>query len=146
MPGWVRCRAAALGLIAALTGCATGAVHGPAVHVPAPGISERISGAIEAAPGHHLVMGDLNIPAGAPIPRHYHHGEEFLYILGGSTVIVRADMGEVELQPGQAIRIAPGTVHWGRAGPKGLRAVSTWVVPDGQPLRVPVPDQQGTLP
>lgn len=146
MPGLVRCRAAALILVAGLTGCAVPPGQGTAVHVPPPGISERISGALEAAPGHHLVMGDLNIPAGAPIPRHYHHGEEFLYILGGSTVIVREGLGEEDLQPGQAIRIAPGTVHWGRAGPQGLRAVSTWIVPDGQPLRVPVPDWQDAVP
>jgi quercetin dioxygenase-like cupin family protein len=126
-------------LAGALHGCATRPAPGPTVHLPPPGISERISGPIEAAPGHHLVMGDLNLPADAPIPRHFHHGEEFLYILGGSTVIVREGLGEEELQPGQAIRIAPGTVHWGRAGPEGLRAVSTWIVPDGQPLRVPAP-------
>ncbi len=128
-------------LAAGLGACATPGPQGVAVYQPAPGISEVLSGPIQAAPGHHLVTGDLNIPASAPIPRHYHHGEEFLYILGGSTVIVREGQGEMTLRPGQAIRIAPGTVHWGRAGPKGLRAVSSWVVPDGQPLRVPVPEQ-----
>lgn len=130
-------------LAAALGGCASSEPAGLAVYQPGPGITEVLSGPIEAAPGHHLVIGDLNIPGNAPIPRHYHHGEEFLTILGGSTVIAREGMGEQELLPGQAIRIAPGTVHWGRAGPEGLRAVSSWVVPDGKPLRVPVPDQAG---
>lgn len=132
-----------IALAAMVCACASAVPQGIAVYQPAPGITEVLSGAIQAAPGHHLVMGDLNIPANAPIPRHYHHGEEFLYILGGSTVIVREGSGEQELRPGQAIRIAPGTVHWGRAGPDGLRAVSSWVVPDGQPLRVAVPDQPG---
>lgn len=126
-------------LAAALAGCASPAARGVAIYQPRSGISEVLSGPIQAAPGHHLVTGDLNIPANAPIPRHYHHGEEFLYILGGSTVIAREGLGEQELRPGQAIRIAPGTVHWGRAGPEGLRAVSSWVVPDDQPLRVAVP-------
>lgn len=130
-------------LAAVLGACASPGPQGVAVYQPRPGISEVLSGPIEAAPGHHLVMGDLNIPAHAPIPRHYHHGEEFLYILGGSTVIVREGLGEMTLMPGQGVRIAPDTVHWGKAGPKGLRAVSSWVVPDGQPLRVAVPDQPG---
>lgn len=130
-----------IALAAVVVGCASSGPQGVAVYRPAPGITEVLSGAIQAAPGHHLVMGDLNIPANAPIPRHYHHGEEFLYILGGSTVIVRDGIGEEELRSGQAIRIAPGQMHWGRAGPEGLRAVSSWVVPDGQPLRVPVPEQ-----
>jgi len=132
-----------IALAAGLGACASPGSQGVAVYQSAPGITEVLSGPIQAAPGHHLVMGDLNIPANAPIPRHYHHGEEFLYILGGSTVIVREGEGEMTLLPGQGVRIAPGTVHWGKAGPKGLRAVSSWVVPDGQPLRVAVPDQPG---
>ena len=132
-----------IALAAGLCACASPGSQGVAVYQSAPGITEVLSGPIQAAPGHHLVTGDLNIPANAPIPRHYHHGEEFLYILGGSTVIVREGEGEMTLLPGQGVRIAPGTVHWGKAGPKGLRAVSSWVVPDGQPLRVAVPDQPG---
>ncbi len=132
-------RIAALLLAAVgLAGCVRDNSGGPAVYRPAPGITEIVSGPIEAAPGHHLVMGDLNIPPGAPIPRHFHHGEEFLYVMGGSTLIAREGQEDMTLLPGQGIRIAPGTVHWGRAGPEGLRAVSSWVVPDGQPLRVPV--------
>jgi len=132
-----------IALAAGLGACASPGPQGAVVYQPRPGIAEVLSGPIQAAPGHHLVTGDLNIPANAPIPRHYHHGEEFLYILGGSTVIVREGQGEMTLLPGQAIRIAPGIVHWGRAGPQGLRAVSSWVVPDGQPLRVAVPEQTG---
>jgi quercetin dioxygenase-like cupin family protein len=132
-----------IALAAGLGACASPGPRGVAVYLPRSGISEVLSGPIQAAPGHHLVTGDLNIPANAPIPRHYHHGEEFLYILGGSTVIVREGESEMTLLPGQGVRIAPGTVHWGKAGPKGLRAVSSWVVPDGQPLRVAVPDQPG---
>lgn len=137
------CPPVLIALAAGLGGCASPAPQGVAVYQPKSGISEVLSGPILAAPGHHLVTGDLNIPAGAPIPRHYHHGEEFLYILGGSTVIVREGQGEMTLLPGQGVRIAPGTVHWGKAGPQGLRAVSSWVVPDGQPLRVAVPEQPG---
>ena len=133
-----------IALAAVLGACASAGPQGAVVYQPRPGITEVLSGPIQAAPGHHLVTGDLNIPANAPIPRHYHHGEEFLYILGGTTVIVREGQDEMTLLPGQAIRIAPGTVHWGRAGPQGLRAVSSWVVPDGQPLRVAVPEQTGT--
>ncbi|WP_439469059.1 cupin domain-containing protein [Blastomonas fulva] len=138
-------RMAAL-LLAAVgqAGCARDNSDGLAVYRPAPGITEIVSGPIEAAPGHHLVMGDLNIPPGAPIPRHFHHGEEFLYVIGGSTVIARQGQEAMTLLPGQGIRIAPGTVHWGRAGPEGLRAVSSWVVPDGQPLRVPAPAPEGS--
>lgn len=110
----------------------------PAVYQPPAGVNEVLRGPIMAAPGHSLVMGDLAMPPGGEIPRHYHHGEEFLYVLGGSTWVYRPGMPDVLLQAGDALRIPPGTVHWGRAGPDGVRAVSSWVADDDQPLRVPV--------
>ncbi len=109
-----------------------------ATYQPPAGVNEVLRGPIVAAPGHSLVVGDLVMPAGGEIARHYHHGEEFLYVLGGSTVVSRPGMPDVLLQAGDSIRIPPGTVHWGRAGKDGVRAVSSWVASDDQPLRVPV--------
>lgn len=125
----------------ALAGCASGG-GSIATYAPPQGISEVLTGPIDAAPGRSLVMGDLNMPAGAPIPRHYHHGEEFLYVLGGSAIVSRPGTADVTLRPGEGLRIASGTVHWGRAGSEGVRAVASWVSVDGQPLRVAVPDPE----
>jgi len=121
----------------ALAACTSGAGR-PAIYAPPPGINEVLTGPIESAPGHSLVMGDLALPAGAAIPRHYHYGEEFIYVLGGSAVVSRAGQADVTLHPGDGLRIAPGVVHWGRSGPDGFRGISTWVKADDKPLREPV--------
>ena len=138
-------RRASLALPIILAGCAAAPVPpastaDPAVLTPPPGINQVIEGPIVAAPGHSLVLGDLNLAPGAAIPRHKHRGEEFVYVLGGSTVLSRAGEPDITLVAGQSLRIAPGTVHWGRAGPDGLRAISAWVKVDGQPLREAVPE------
>jgi len=126
---------AAAGLCAlALAGCAAGNPAIP-VYVPPQGTNQVLEGPIAAAPGHSLVVGDLNMPAGAEIPRHYHYGEEFLYVIGGSATVSRPGVPDVVLGPGEGLRIPPGTVHWGRAGREGVRAVSSWVATDGKPLR-----------
>jgi len=125
-------------LLASLTACSANGTTIP-TYQPAPGVNDVLSGPIAAAPGHSLVVGDLVMPAGGEIARHYHAGEEFLYVLGGSTVVSRPGMPDVTLTAGQGIRIPPGTVHWGRAGPDGVRAVSSWVKRDDQPLRTAVP-------
>lgn len=133
-------RAAAAGLLA-LGGCAGGG--GPVtVYQPPQGINQVLEGPISAAPGHTLIVGDLNMPAGATIPRHYHYGEEFIYALGGSAVVSRAGMADMTLHPGEGLRIAPGVVHWGKAGPEGFRAVSSWVKDDARPLREPVSEPE----
>jgi quercetin dioxygenase-like cupin family protein len=109
------------------------------VYVPPPGTNQVLEGAIASDPGHSLIVGDLNMAPGAEIPRHYHYGEEFIYVLGGSATVSRAGMPDVVLRPGKGLRIGPGVVHWGKAGPGGMRAVSSWVKDDSKPLRVPVP-------
>ena len=133
----MRGRAAALALLA-VAGCAS-ADRAIPVYAPAQGINQVLEGPIAAAPGHSLIVGDLNMAPGAEIPRHYHHGEEFLYVIGGSAVVSRPGVPDITLRPGEGLRIAPGTVHWGRAGPEGVRAVASWVQVDGKPLREAVP-------
>jgi quercetin dioxygenase-like cupin family protein len=122
-----------------LIGCSAGGKQ-IAVYQPPAGSNQVLNGPIAAAPGHSLVMGDLVMEAGGTIPRHYHAGEEFLYVLGGSATVYREGEAAMTLEAGQGVRIAPGTVHWGAAGAHGVRAVSSWVAVDGQPLRVAVPE------
>ncbi len=110
------------------------------VYQPPAGSNQVLEGPIMAAPGHSLIVGDLVMAAGGAIPRHRHLGEEFLYVLGGSAIVSREGEADVQLTAGQSIRIAPGIVHWGKAGPEGVRAVSSWVAVDGQPLREAVPE------
>lgn len=105
---------------------------------PENGANIVISGPIAAAPEHQLKSGDIVLGAGAKVPRHYHHGEEFLYVIGGAITLSRPGLADLTLGPGDAIRIPPGQVHSARAGGGGARAVASWVVPDGKPLRVPV--------
>jgi quercetin dioxygenase-like cupin family protein len=123
----------------ALGGCAGGPVGTIPTFQPAAGVNEVLTGPIAGAPGRSLVMGDLVLAPNGEIARHFHAGEEFLYVLGGSAVVSRHGEQDVILLPGQGIRIAPGTVHWGRAGPEGVRAIASWVAVEGQPLRTPVP-------
>ena len=108
------------------------------VYQPPAGSNLVLEGPIAGAPDLHLVVGDLVMAAGGTIPRHTHSGEEFLYVIGGSTTISRAGEPDIVLTAGHGVRIAPGTVHWGKAGPEGVRAVSSWVVVNGQPLRTAV--------
>ncbi|MXO70639.1 cupin domain-containing protein [Alteraurantiacibacter buctensis] len=121
----------------ALAACST-APAGPqsvAVYDPPPGINQVLEDRIAAAPGHSLIVGDLNMGPGAPIPRHFHHGEEYIYLIGGSATVSRAGQPDLQLGPGQSVTIAPGVVHWGTAGPEGMRGISVWIKDDDHPLR-----------
>ncbi|HSG56607.1 MAG TPA: cupin domain-containing protein [Paracoccaceae bacterium] len=126
-----------LAVLALAAACST-APSGPqsvAVYAPPPGINQVLGGPMASNPGHSLIVGDLNMAPGTEIPRHFHHGEEFLYILGGSATVSRAGQPDVELRAGENVIITPGLVHWGNAGPEGMRAISVWVKDDTKPLR-----------
>ncbi len=137
-------RIAALLACCTLAACAspgtvTAPASAPAVYQPPVGSTPVLEGPIAAAPEHHLVMGDLVATPGMVIPRHRHSGEEFLYVIGGSGTLSVEGQPEVALSAGQGVRIAPGVVHGGVAGAEGMRAISSWVVVNGQPLRTPAP-------
>lgn len=135
-------RGAALLACVLLCGCATTGTTAasPALHQPPVGSNPVLEGPIEAAPGHHLVMGDLVATPGMVIPRHTHSGEEFLYVMGGWGTLSMEGQADIPLKAGQGVRIPPGVVHWGVAGEEGMRAVSSWVVVNGQPLRTAAPE------
>jgi quercetin dioxygenase-like cupin family protein len=137
-------RAAAVLGCAMLAGCAAPQAVAPAIGIiavyqPATGSTPVLEGLIAAGPGHHLVMGDLVATPGMVIPAHRHSGEEFLYVIGGSAVLSREGLPDLLLKAGEGVRIAPGVVHWGKAGEAGTRAISSWIVVNGEPLRTPEP-------
>lgn len=141
----MRSALALLAMLAPLAGCTTLPAYAPdglkiASYQPAPGSNVVLEGPIEGAPDRHLVMGDLVAAPGSVIPRHYHSGEEFLYVIGGSAILKREGMPDMELRPGQSVRIAPGVVHGGISGPDGTRAISSWIVVNNQPLRTLAPE------
>jgi quercetin dioxygenase-like cupin family protein len=133
---------AGLALTAALAlgACASAGPATIATYQPAPGLNEVMRGAIEAAPGHEVVVGDIVVLQDTTIAPHYHFGEEFIYVIGGSVLIERAGYADVTLRAGESLRVAPGIVHSGRSETDGARVISVWIKPEGRPLRVPVPE------
>ena len=133
-------RALAALAVCLLAACATTPQPtGVAIYQPQVGSTPVLEGPIAAAPGHHLVLGDLVATPGMVIPRHRHSGEEFLYVIGGSGTVTIEGQSDMVLGAGQGIRIEPGVAHSGVAGAQGMRAISSWVVVNGQPLRTPAP-------
>ena len=106
-------------------------------YLPPSGSNEIFRQATAAAPGHELIVADLNLPADAVGEPHYHPWEEYLYVISGSAVldIERAD--ERTLQAGESFVIPREAVHTPRAGPTGVRAIVIRVHKEGDPVMVP---------
>jgi quercetin dioxygenase-like cupin family protein len=134
------------GLLAlGLGACAHGHSGGMAEHVHdemgrhvdlPPGSNMMLTAPISAAEGLEVIISDVIIPPNATVPRHYHPGEEFVYVIEGYAVHVEAGKPDQILKAGDAYVIPPEAVHSPRGGPDGARAIVFRVHVAGKPERV----------
>ena len=94
-----------------------------AEHYPPAGSNEMLRAPITIADGLEVIISDVVIPPNVTVPRHYHPGEEFLYVLKGSAVHVEEGKPDQVLKAGDAYVIPPRAVHEPRGGPDGARAI-----------------------
>lgn len=86
-----------------------------------------------------VIMSELVLPPGASVPRHFHHGEEYLYVIGGGTV--ETPEGKViTFEPGQTLHFKREEVHGGftATGSSVLKVVTVHIVDKDEPLYAPV--------
>ena len=104
-----------------------------------PGSHAVLTAPIKAAEGLEVIVSDVVIPPGAQVPRHYHPGEEFLYLVEGSAVHVEEGKPDLPLNAGDSYVIPPNAVHAPIGGPQGARAVVFRVHVKGRQERYLVP-------
>ena len=145
-------RTSLIGLsLALLAGCAsvdTQADQSADATRPPPGSNQMLRAPITISDDLEVIISDVVIPPGAAVPRHYHPGEEFLYVIEGSAIHVEAGKPDQILSAGDAYVIPPQAQHAPRGGPDGARAIVFRVHKQGLPERVnvgedgPIPDVQ----
>ncbi len=103
---------------------------------PPPGSNMVLRAPITLADGLEVIISDVVIPPGATVPRHYHPGEEFLYLIEGSALHVEKGQADRLLKAGDAYVIPPRAEHAPRGGPEGARAVVFRVHVRDEPERI----------
>ena len=96
---------------------------------------------LEMVDGVEVVMSRVQVPPDTTLPKHYHPGEEFIYVLGGSGTMWLADRGDMPLAAGDAFTVPFKAVHTFTSGPDGARILVCRVHEAGQPMRITVEDQ-----
>lgn len=128
--------AVALGLIAAET------IGGPPLHAQPPGIKRAIllETALDGIDGKKLVMATAELAPGTAAGKHYHHGDEVVYVLEGTGVLRIDGRPDVVLRAGDSYHLPAGLAHDVRNdGATPARALVVFVVDVDKPLAVPVP-------
>lgn len=107
---------------------------------PPPGSNEVLRSPLAGTPGVEVIASDVVIPPNGQVARHYHPGEEFLYLIEGTAIHVEEGEPDRVLKAGDSYTIPPRAIHAPRGGPEGARAIVFRVHVAGQPERIEAPE------
>ena len=79
----------------------------PRAYPPPPGSNEVLRAMLAGTPGVEVIVSDVVIPPNGQVPRHYHPGEEFLYLIEGSAIHVEQGKPDLPLKAGDSYAIPP---------------------------------------
>lgn len=88
-----------------------------------------------SVPGREMIQVRVELDPGVASPRHWHPGEEIIYVLEGSLEYEIEGQPTVTLKPGDVLFIPAGTIHAAKAvgNGKGVE-LATYIVEKGKPL------------
>jgi len=122
-----------------VAGCAVAAIAHDAVQgLPDrdPGSNQVLNADLETASGLEVIISDVVLPPNSALPKHYHPGEEFAYMIDGSLIFSQEDEPDLEIKAGEAASIRKERVHAVRTGDAPTRIIVFRVHPKGEPERV----------
>jgi quercetin dioxygenase-like cupin family protein len=102
------------------------------------GVSRTVFGRMDVPAGYETVVGSADLPPGASIGRHSHHGTEFGYVASGEVEFAVEGQPPYRLKAGGFYKINAGKIHdVHNIGADPVKAVATWVIEKGKPLAEP---------
>ena len=91
---------------------------------------------LEGVDGTEVIVSKVYIPANTSLPKHWHPGEEFVYILEGSVTLWQKGKENITGKAGEVIRVPLKQIHTGITGKEGVSLLVFRVHEQGQPERV----------
>ena len=116
-----------------------GVVISPAYAEPAnnkPTLATLLSGELARVEGTEFVVSRVQIPPNMTLPKHWHPGEEFVYVVSGRVTLWQEGKDELVFVEGEAGKVPLKQVHTAITGDEGADLVVFRVHEKGQPERV----------
>jgi len=99
-------------------------------------IDNILTSQLELVAGTEIIISHVEIPANTTLPKHWHPGEEFVYVLEGSEVLWQKDKPDVHLKKGDVFKVPLKQIHTAKTGEEGVTILVFRVHEKGQPVRV----------
>lgn len=95
---------------------------------------------LEGIDGTEVIVSRVTIPPHTSLPKHWHPGEEFAYILEGSVTLWQKDKEDIVGRQGDTVKVPLKQVHTAITNDEGATILVFRVHEQGEPERVPVED------
>lgn len=106
--------------------------------IPGLKIDNIMASELESVKGTEVVVSHVEIPADTVLPKHWHPGEEFVYVLEGSVILWQQDKPDTRLSQSDVFRVPLKQIHTAKTSEEGATLLVFRVHELGRPVRVNV--------
>ncbi|GEA60245.1 cupin domain-containing protein [Vibrio comitans] len=99
-------------------------------------LENLLSAELEGKPGTEVIVSRVYIPPKTSLPKHWHPGEEFAYIIDGSVTLWQKGKEDLHLTAGQVAKVPQHQVHTATTDEEGATIIVFRVHEKGKPERV----------
>jgi quercetin dioxygenase-like cupin family protein len=101
-------------------------------------LDNLLTSRLEGAEGIEVIISRVTIPANTSLPKHWHPGEEFAYILEGSVVLWQKGKADVIGRKGEVVKVPLKQIHTAMTKDEGATILVFRVHEQGKPERIKV--------
>ena len=101
-----------------------------------PELTTLLRSALEGVAGTEVIVSRVKLPPGSKLPKHWHPGEEFAYVIEGSVTLWLEGEGERVIHAGEAGKVPLRKVHSASTRDEGATILVFRVHEAGRPERV----------
>jgi len=128
-----------LGIFLTAPALASDQEHAPAAETPSgPKLENLMRAQLEVLAGGEIIVSRVTIPPHTSLPKHWHPGEEFAYILEGSCYLWQDGKEDLLGQAGDVLKVPLKQVHTAVTKDEGATILVFRVHETGKPERVMV--------
>lgn len=106
-----------------------------------PKLETLLKAALEGVEGTEVIVSRVTIPPNTSLPKHWHPGEEFAYILEGEATLWQKGKEDILGKEGDVMKVPLKQVHTAITSDRGATILVFRVHEQGKPERFPVEDK-----
>lgn len=91
---------------------------------------------LEGVDGTEIMVSRVTVPPHSALPKHWHPGEEFAYVLEGSVTLWQKDKEDTVIGPGEVGKVPLKQIHTAVTGDEGAVILVFRIHEEGQPERI----------